>query len=171
MGPPGPGKRSRRRVEVVLLLGAIVFPLVSRDTFLVDRVGRYFLLAVFAISVDLIWGYGGLFTFGHAAFFGGGGYLVGMLTTRDAGMLPLPLWPAVIAAVAGVALFALGMSYFVFSGRRALRGVEFAVVTLAVALAAERLTNAGGSVTGGQNGILMSESLRIRSSRTRTRGS
>jgi urea transport system permease protein len=159
--PGTPRQPSRPLVEVVLLLAVIVFPLVSRDTFLIDRVGRYFLFAMFAISVDLIWGYGGMFTFGHAAFFGGGGYIVGMLTTRDAGILPLPLWPAVIAAVVGVALFALALSYFVFSGRGALRGVEFAVVTLAVALAAERLTNSGGAVTGGQNGILMTASLRV----------
>jgi ABC-type branched-subunit amino acid transport system permease subunit len=153
--------RSRRRVEAILLLALIAFPLVSGDTFLVDRVGRYFLLAAFAISVDLIWGYGGLFTFGHAAFFGGGGYIVGMLTTHDVGFLPVPLWAALIGAVSAAALLALALSYFVFSGRNALRGVEFAVVTLAVAVVAERLTNAGGSVTGGQNGILMSSSLGV----------
>ena len=153
--------RSRRRVEAVLLLALIAFPLVSGDTFLIDRLGRYFLFAAFAVSVDLIWGYGGLFSFGHAAFFGGGGYIVGVLTTHEAAFLPLPLWAALIAAVAAAALFALALSYFVFSGGGALRGVEFAVVTLAVAVVAERLTNAGGAVTGGQNGILMSTSLGI----------
>ena len=152
---------SRRRAEAILLLALIALPLVSGDTFLIDRLGRYFLFAAFAVSVDLIWGYGGLFTFGHAAFFGGGGYIVGMLTTHDAAFLPVPLWAALIGAVLAVALFALALSYFVFSGRGALRGVEFAVVTLAVAVAAERLTNAGGSVTGGQNGILMSSSLGV----------
>jgi len=153
--------RSRRRVEAILLLALIAFPLVSSDTFLIDRLGRYFLFAAFAVSVDLIWGDGGLFTFGHAAFFGGGGYIVGVLTTHDAAFLPVPLWAALIGAVLAVALFALALSYFVFSGRGALRGVEFTVVTLAVAVVAERLTNAGGSVTGGQNGILMSSSLGI----------
>jgi urea transport system permease protein len=153
--------RSRRRVEALLLLALIAFPLVSGDTFLIDRVGRYFLLAAFALSVDLIWGYGGLFTFGHAAFFGGGGYIVGMLTTHEAAFLPVPLWIALIAAVSAAAVFALALSYFVFSGRGALRGVEFAVVTLAVAVVAERLTNAGGSVTGGQSGILMSSTLGV----------
>jgi ABC-type branched-subunit amino acid transport system permease subunit len=153
--------RSRRRVEAILLLALVAFPLVSGDTFLVDRMGRYFLLAAFAVSVDLIWGYGGLFTFGHAAFFGGGGYIVGVLTTHDAGILPVPLWAALIGAVLAAGLFALALSYFVFSGRGALRGVEFSVVTLAVAVVAERLTNAGGSVTGGQNGILMSSSLGV----------
>ena len=153
--------RRRRRVEAILLLAVIAFPLLSSDTFLIDRVGRYFLFAAFAVSVDLIWGYGGLFTFGHAAFFGGGGYIVGVLTTQNAAFLPVPLWAALIGAVLGAALFALALSYFVFSGRGALRGVEFAVVTLAVAVVAERFTNAGGSVTGGQNGILMSSSLGI----------
>ncbi len=146
---------------MLLLVALIAFPLVSGDTFLIDRVGRYFLLAAFAVSVDLIWGYGGLFTFGHAAFFGGGGYIVGMLTTHEAAFLPVPLWAALLAAVSAASLFALALSYFVFSGRGALRGVEFAVVTLAVAVVAERLTNAGGSVTGGQNGILMSSTLGI----------
>ena len=64
-------------------------------------------MAAFAISVDLIWGYGGLFTFGHAAFFGGGGYIVGMLTTGEFAFLPVPLWVALIAAVAAAAGFAL----------------------------------------------------------------
>lgn len=153
--------RRRRRVEAILLFAVIAFPLLSGDTFLIDRVGRYFLFAAFAVSVDLIWGYGGLFTFGHAAFFGGGGYIVGVLTTQDAAFLPVPLWAALMGAVLGAALFALALSYFVFSGRGALRGVEFAVVTLAVAVVAERFTNAGGSLTGGQNGILMSSSLEI----------
>ncbi|MDP3984113.1 MAG: branched-chain amino acid ABC transporter permease, partial [Acidimicrobiia bacterium] len=96
---------------------------------------------------------------GQAAFFGGAGYVVGMLTTREGWLLPLPLGVALVMAVAGSALLALAVSYFTFSGRGALRGVEFAVVTLAVAVALERLANAGGSVTGGQNGILMTSRL------------
>jgi branched-chain amino acid transport system permease protein len=138
---------------------AVALPLVSRDAFFVDRIGRFLLLAVFALSVDLIWGYGGMFTFGQAAFFGGAGYVVGMLTTREAGFLPVPLGVAIAAAVVGSALLALAISYFTFSGRGALRGVEFAVVTLAVSVALERLANAGGQITGGQNGILMTERL------------
>lgn len=136
-------------------------PIVSGDAFFVDRLGRYFLFAAFAISVDLIWGFGGMFTFGHAAFFGGGGYVVGLLTTHEVGFLPVPLWVALMAAVAAAAAFALALSSFVFSGRGALRGVEFSVVTLAVTVMAERLMNAGGSITGGQNGILMTASLEI----------
>jgi len=158
---PGPGRSTRRLVEIALLVLLVALPLVTNDTFFIDRVGRYFLFAIFAISVDLIWGYGGLFTFGHAAFFGGGGYLVAMLTTRTGWFLPVPFWIALPLAVTAAAVLALAMSYFVFSGREALRGVEFAVVTLAVAVLAERLANAGGTVTGGQNGILMQTRLGI----------
>jgi urea ABC transporter permease protein UrtC len=158
---PGPGRSTRRLAEIALLVLLVALPLVTNDTFFIDRVGRYFLFAIFAISVDLIWGYGGLFTFGHAAFFGGGGYLVAMLTTRTGWFLPVPFWIALPLAVTAAALLALAVSYFVFSGREALRGVEFAVVTLAVAVLAERLANAGGTVTGGQNGILMQTRLGI----------
>lgn len=162
-GEPSGTPRNVRRLsfELILLVAIVVFPILSSDLFLVDRVGRYFLFAVFAISVDLIWGYGGMFTFGHAAFFGGGGYAVGMLTTRNGWFLPVPFGWALVGAVLATALLALVMSYFVFSGQLALRGVEFAVVTLAVAFMLERLANAGGSTTGGQNGILMSERLEI----------
>jgi ABC-type branched-subunit amino acid transport system permease subunit len=136
-------------------------PIISEDAFLADQVGKYFLYGIFALSVDLVWGYGGMFTFGHAAFFGWGGYVVGMLTVRELGILPVPFWIALPAAVAGVALLALGVGYFVFSGRLALRGVYFAVVTLAVAVLSERLANAGGDITGGQNGILLGVQLTV----------
>lgn len=137
----------------------VAAPLVSRDAFFVDRLGRFLLLAVFALSVDLIWGYGAMFTFGQAAFFGGAGYAVGILSTREGGPLPLPLWLTIVAAVAASALLALAISYFTFARRGGLRGVEFAVVTLAVSVALERLANAGGNITGGQNGILMTYRL------------
>jgi len=151
----------RRQVELVLL-GIVVFlPVLVRDLALLDRLGGYFLLAIFAMSVDLIWGYGGMFTFGHAAFFGGGGYVVAILTTRAGWLLPLPLVVAVAAAIMGSCLLAWTLSHLVLSGKLALRGVEFAVVTLAVAVMAERIATAGGSVTGGQNGILTDARLGI----------
>ncbi len=153
------GGKALRRAELILLALLVVLPIASGDAFFVDRIGRFLLLAVFSLSVDLIWGYGGMFTFGQAAFFGGAGYAVGILSTREAGILPLPLAVTIVAAVAASALLALAISYFTFARRGGLRGVEFAVVTLAVSVALERLANAGGPVTGGQNGILMTYRL------------
>ena len=159
----GPEARfsSRRATELAMLAALVLAPLVFQDAFTIDRLGRYLLLAVFAMTVDLVWGYGGMFTFGHAAFFGGSAYVVGILTTREYGFLPIPLWPAVLAGVAAAGLLAWLIGTFTFSGRFALRGVEFAVVTLAVSFLLERLMNAGGAVTGGQNGILYPDRLRI----------
>ena len=154
-----PGRKELLSAELILLALLVALPAVSADTFLVDRIGRFLLLAVFALSVDLIWGYGGMFTFGQAAFFGGAGYAVGILSTREAGILPLPLGVTLVAAVIASAVLALGISYFTIARRGGLRGVEFAVVTLAVSVALERLVNAGGQLTGGQNGILMAYRL------------
>ena len=61
------------KTEAAVLTFIVLLPIMAGDTALVERFGTYLLLAIFAISVDLIWGYGGMFTFGHAVFFGGGG--------------------------------------------------------------------------------------------------
>lgn len=156
-----PRSRRRRLAELALLLFIVVLPLVSTDLFFVDRFGRYFLWGVFALSVDLVWGQGGMLTFGHAAFFGGGGYLAAMLTTHDSWILPLPLGAAIAVAVAGSVLFAFVMSSMAFMGRAPLRGVEFAVITLAIAFLLEQSARAGGTVSGGQNGILIRSRLEI----------
>ncbi len=99
-----------------------------------------------AVSVDLLLGYGGLTTFGQAAFFGVGAYVPGMLTVagiNDA----LIVWPA--AMLAGVA-FALVI------GALALRteGFQFIMVTLAFA---QMVYYIGESLRayGGDNGFTM----------------
>lgn len=145
--------------EIVLGVALLALPFVSSDTFFIDRFGRYFVWAIFAISVDLLWGYGGMLTFGHAAFFGGGGYLLAIFTTRAGWFLPIPFWPALFLALCVVALFSFLLASLVFRGRLPLRGIEFAVITLAVAYLLEQYARAGGDVTGGQNGILFEDRL------------
>lgn len=153
--------RSRRvRVaEIACGIILLVLPFIWTDPFLIDRFGRYLVWAVFAISVDLIWGYGGVLTFGHAAFFGAGGYLVAIFTVREGWFLPLPLAPAIGLAVLCVALFAFVLSTLAFRGPSPMRGVELAVITLAVAYLLEQYARAGGDLTGGQNGIIIEPRL------------
>lgn len=151
----------RRLTEIVLGVVLLALPFVSSDLFFIDRFGRYLVWAIFAISVDLMWGYGGMLTFGHAAFFGGGGYLVAIFTTRAGWFLPLSLWPAVLLALCVVGLFSFLLGILVFRGRLPLRGIEFAVITLAIAFLLEQYARAGGAVTGGQNGILFEDRLEI----------
>jgi branched-chain amino acid transport system permease protein len=62
---------------VVVLLA--LFPLVGSG-FYVELVAKVMILAIFALSLDLLVGYTGLVSFGHAAFFGIGAYTLGLLS-------------------------------------------------------------------------------------------
>ena len=86
---------------------------------------QIFILAVFALSYDLLLGYTGILSFGHAMFFGTGAYVTGILLTH-AGW---PLWQVIIAALGVSVLQSLLIG--VLSLR--VRGVYFAMVTLAFA--------------------------------------
>src|SRR5690554_1203518 len=68
-------------VGIIFALLILVPPLadVTDDTFLVSMVTRFVIYALAAVSLDLILGYGALVSFGHAAFFGLGGYVVGIV--------------------------------------------------------------------------------------------
>lgn len=170
LGAGLPRSSRRRLVEIGLLIGMVVLPLVSGDAFFIDRFGKYFLWAIFAISVDLVWGQGGMLTFGHAAFFGGGGYAAAMLTTREWWILPLRLSIALPLAVGAAVLLSVVLSSLSFAGRAPLRGVEFAVITLAIAFMLEQLARSGGTVSGGQNGILFDARLELGDSLSLHRG-
>jgi branched-chain amino acid transport system permease protein len=117
---------NRKRVA----LGAVVallalFPLAGA-TFYTELVTKVMILAIFALSLDLLVGYTGLVSFGHAAFYGIGAYTLGLLAPKyEAASLWLTLPAAVLAA--GVAALAVG----VFVVR--VKGIYFIMVTLAFA--------------------------------------
>ena len=54
-------------------------------TYLVALFGKYVCYAVLALSIDLIWGYCGILSLGHGAFFALGGYAMGMYLMRQIG--------------------------------------------------------------------------------------
>jgi len=113
--------------------------------------GNYLLLSqiaitgLFALSLDLIFGYAGVISLGHAAFFGMGAYTVGLLGSHGLGD---PLLGLVLAAFfAGVLGF---LSSFLL-----LRGSDLSrlMVTLGVALMLYELANKFTSITGGVDGM------------------
>ncbi len=57
----------------------------SVSPFVVTLVGKYLAYAMLAVAVDLVWGFAGILTLGHAAFFALGGYAMGMYLTREIG--------------------------------------------------------------------------------------
>lgn len=101
--------------------------------------------ALFAVALDLLLGYAGLLSFGHAAFWGGSAYVAGMVAIETG--VPFP-----VAALAG-AVFAmlLALPIGLLSVKRS--GIYFAMVTLAFAQMLYFVVNQWRDVTGGENGL------------------
>ncbi len=109
---------------------------------------RGLILGLLALSVNLAWGYTGIFTIGNAVFFGAGAYAVALLSTKQGNSQLFVLLPVAAVIGAGVALV-LGLFLF---GRRRVSELYVALVTLAVGYVAELAFN-GWSAVGAANGI------------------
>lgn len=109
-------------IAVGLLAG---FPFVGGE-FYVDLTVTLMILALFALSLDLLVGYTGLVSFGHAAFFGLAGYVLVMVTPESE---PAALWFALTCCLAAAAAAALVIGWF--SVRTS--GIYFIMITLAFA--------------------------------------
>lgn len=118
----------------IVLAIACAYPLFS-DGYTVGNTVYFFVWVFIALSLCLIWGYGGSLSFGQTAFFGIAGYGYGVLTLNFGSAYGFTL-VALVAAVAIAALFAVLLGYFMFFGRIA--GVFLGIVTLAVTLMLER---------------------------------
>ncbi|MCE2531910.1 MAG: ATP-binding cassette domain-containing protein [Acidimicrobiia bacterium] len=113
---------------------------------------------ILALSLVLVWGYCGIFSFGQAAVYGIGGYAYGVFALNVAERTGETLSALVVAAVAG-AVFAAALGYFMFYGN--LSNIYVAIVTLATALVVFAIVNStagsayriGDAVLGGYNGM------------------
>ncbi len=103
-------------------------------------------LGLFALSLDLILGYAGIISLGHAAFFGLGAYTAALLAKYE-----IINEPVLAMLVAGLAAMALGFvtSFLVLRGSDLTR----LMVTLGVALVLRELANRYGWLTGGADGL------------------
>src|SRR3954468_2377689 len=81
-GRAAPGRNVLPIVEGVVLVAALIAPLLLQD-YLTVFATRVVILALFALSFDLVWGYAGIMSFGQALFFGSGGSGVGLLLRRS----------------------------------------------------------------------------------------
>ena len=117
--------RGLQALLALALLGLLVFPFVSTE-FYAQTVARMMILAIFAMSLDLLLGVTGLVSLGHAAFFGLAGYVLAFVTPADA---PASLWWSLPAAMAASASAALAIGFFVVRTR----GIYFIMVTMAFA--------------------------------------
>ncbi|MDH5410121.1 MAG: branched-chain amino acid ABC transporter permease [Alphaproteobacteria bacterium] len=130
----------RPAVHLVALAAAVLLPpvvLAADEPFFISLASRMLIYGLAAASLDLILGFGGMVSFGHAAFFGVGGYTVGILFTHGfqgsefLGLFPgsdnaLIVWPLAML-VSGLLALAIG-AVSLRTG-----GVYFIMITLAFA--------------------------------------
>ena len=125
---------------IIALSCAFLFP--SRYLIMTDILR----LALFTLSLDLILGYAGIVSLGHAAFFGVGAYSAGLLALH--GIINEPV---IALVVAGLIAMVLGFltSFLV------IRGVDLTrlMVTLGIALLLEALAERFSNITGGTDGL------------------
>ncbi len=165
----GVGNRAAIATVALLLLAAVLVPVLNLatpadsavhvPTYVVSLLGKYLAFALLALSVDLIWGYCGILSLGHGAFFALGGYAMGMHLMREIGgrgvygnpELPdfmvflnwreLPwYWQgfdsfpfAVLMVMLVPGLLALVFGWFAFRSR--VTGVYFSIITQALTFA------------------------------------
>ncbi len=137
----------RTFVAVALFLVLALLPVyatLADDLFLLTLFTRIVILALAAVSLNLILGFGGMMSFGHAAYLGIGGYAVGMLAFEHvySGFVQ---WPTALAASALFALVVGALSLRT-------RGVYFIMITLAFAQMAYYII-AGLARYGGDDGL------------------
>ncbi|MDO9596318.1 MAG: branched-chain amino acid ABC transporter permease [Azoarcus sp.] len=112
-------------LKLVVLAGLIAFPAFG-SSFYTEMVAKILILGIFAMSLDLLVGFTGLVSLGHAAYFGIAAYTVALLTPKYD---PADLWLALPASVLAAAAAAFVIGLFVLRTK----GIYFIMVTLAFA--------------------------------------
>ena len=147
------------------------------SNFTVALIGKYLTYALLAVALDLIWGYCGILSLGHTAFFGLGGYAMGMYLMRqigDRGVYGNPVLPDFMVFLNwdtlpwywhGMDIFAVAMAMVVFvpgllalvfgwlAFRSRVTGVYFAIITQAMTYALMLAFFRNEMGFGGNNGL------------------
>jgi len=136
-----------KAVTALMLAGLVLLPLYSQlsgNVFILTLFTRVVILALAAASLNLIMGFGGMMSFGHAAYLGIGGYAVGMLAQEGvgSGFIQFPV------ALAASAIYALVIGALSLRTR----GVYFIMITLAFAQMAYYVAS-GLARYGGDDGL------------------
>ncbi|MBO0902897.1 ABC transporter permease subunit [Jiella sonneratiae] len=150
----GPVKLTLQALAILAACVAVAVMPSYVDLFQLMQFTLFCSMAVLALSLGFIWGFGGILSFGQTAFFGLGAYAyaVTAINFQDS-------TPAILLAVLVPALFALALGYFVFYGR--ISDVYLGVITLTVTLILFNVFNStagdayaiGSARLGGFNGM------------------
>ncbi|MGO6904138.1 ATP-binding cassette domain-containing protein, partial [Rhizobium ruizarguesonis] len=153
----------RQKLRLVLLLALaltalllIVFGPMFLGRFSLNVLTRSMIYAMLAITVDLLWGYTGVLTFGQAAFFGVGAYATAMVLTHI-GASPALFVVALAAAV--LVPLALGLAVGWLSFYHGSTALYATVISLVVPIVITQLIFSGGTWTGSSSGLVGYETL------------
>ena len=117
-------ERQMRNGLATIIFSASIVAWFNSDLFGHELLARIAILALFAMSLDLLAGYSGQVSLGHAAFYGVGAYGTASLSA----IWGWPLWAAMPVSIVVTAILAFGVAMFVVR----LTGVFFLMITLAV---------------------------------------
>ncbi|MEO8938441.1 MAG: branched-chain amino acid ABC transporter permease [Burkholderiaceae bacterium] len=131
----------RHRVGAVILF-LLIFPLVMPYEALAINI---LIFGLYAVGFNLLFGYTGMLSFGHAAFLGTGSYLCGIAIVT----FGLPWWIAIVVGVAASTLIGVVMGWLAIRTR----GIYFSMVTLALAQIVYYAFYKAERWTGGENGL------------------
>jgi branched-chain amino acid transport system permease protein len=134
----------QRYAPLAVLVLALAFPLAMHEPYYLSFASRIFVYALAATSLNLVLGYGGMISFGHAAFVGTGAYVSSIFIAEGVAS-PWIGWPAAVAAAALAALAIGAVSLRT-------RGVYFIMITLAFAQIMYFLVNSMKAY-GGDEGL------------------
>jgi branched-chain amino acid transport system permease protein len=156
---PAPVKRTPNSLValglpvIVIAVVILVLPLFI-PSFVASLVTKMMIYGLFGVSLNIIWGYAGIPSFGHAAFFGAGAYGAGILILKAGitnfwlNLLLALIATAIIAAILGVPAFR------VFGvGAGAVNPIYFLLATIAFGEILSRLAISLRPVTGGSTGL------------------
>jgi branched-chain amino acid transport system permease protein len=143
-------KQNRRWVLIAIFLLAVIFPFFS-PIYYRSVIIEVMIFGLFAMSLDILLGYTGMPSFGHAAYFGLGAYGAAYIASSDARALNLTsnLLVIIPIVVLIVALFALFVGFFAIRTS----GIYFLMITLAAAQMLFSIFNRWSDVTGGSDGL------------------
>lgn len=145
--------RKQRLFALAGLIVLLLIPLVVQDSYTRHVFIIAFIYATVAVNWDLSLGIGGLFNFGHLAFFGIGVYTAAILTTA----LDVSPWIAIFAGGVTAALSALLIALPVAR----LKGIYVVLVTFAFGQLCMQIVLSQGDLTGGAEGLVRLPYLKI----------
>jgi branched-chain amino acid transport system permease protein len=130
---------------VIALLALVCVPLVTRSPTALDFGIRLAAFGIFATSLNILVGYGGMVSFGHAMFFGGGAYAFALTLQKTGASIPVAMLVAVVfCALIGLVVGAICVR---------LKEIYFSFLTLAFQMLLHSVILTWTSLTGGDQGL------------------